>query len=295
MKIINNYRLTIFLVITFCMIFCKKSENSIVKNNQDLITQNDSVIEKKDTVSDKKEELIKNSIQDFQGTWYCYKFTKDERFNEGFDDKYANEFSNFSNFIIKKDSLLLKNRCKSLIYIYKYPIKLKKFEDESTFITFFKPQKDSLSFITSMNTSSIQCEAPFKTLCILDNDLLIHDRGYFFHFYKQNKNPRNNSFNVIGIPGDNRNEWIVTKTYTTKNINEVYKDFKNNFTFSSSKLRDVLPNNNFHDEQNDVDYKKDKDSFIIIKNDPMGVITISFKTKDGKILLEYKMEYLGEG
>ena len=104
-------------------------------------------------------------------------------------------------------------------------------KDESAFITYFKPKKDSVEFIGTINTgSNVDCDIfDNYTFYILDNENIIqYDRGYFF-YYKKTKHSKNsvNGFTIDGIPGNNRNPWSVRGTFNSlKSLEEGYHNFR---------------------------------------------------------------------
>jgi hypothetical protein len=291
----KSLKLSILIFVLFIM-SCK---NSDTKNDIVLVKNEDSVsanlIAKKKISDPNSTAIKKEKLKNFQGVWYSYKFIKDKRYNESFDDNYAAEVSRYASFSIKSDSLIVPNWCKTTIYEYKYATKIKNYNEESIFITYFKPKNDSLTFLSPYNANDLGCEKPYNVICFLKDELIIHDRGYFF-FYKREKNKlTNNEFIINGIPGDNRNSWAVEKTYKNLDLNYAYEDFKKYFPFGGLNLKNEIPTSNYLDKTNNVDYEIRDKEVTIIKANPMGTVIINLSIKNGKLYLVYKMEYLDEG
>lgn len=301
MKIINKKNIKINLIllfIPFLNLSCKESENfsdinlknESFKDTIDLVDTIKSINIKNDTV-----HIRKIKIEDLNGKWYAYKFLEDSRFNDPkFNKKYAEEYSKYASFEIKENKFLLLNSCNNNLYVYKYPVKTKKYEDENIFTTFFKPKLDSLSFVSSID--GIQtCEKPYKTFCVYENSLVIHDRGYFFFFTKNKDSQKNTDLKIEGIPSDSRISWNVSKMYNTKSITEAYQNFKKDFTYGGLNLIEQLPHENFIDKESNIEYEIKNQNILISKSDPLGVITILLQKKGNMVQLTYKMEYPDEG
>ena len=85
------------------------------------------------------------------------------------------------NFHSKKDSLILSNQCAKYVFQYKYPTKLKKDNEEDSYIIFLKPQQDSISIIKGID-DDLQCDNIFNTLCLNDSTIIFRDRRVFLLF-----------------------------------------------------------------------------------------------------------------
>ena len=120
----------------------------------------------------------------YEGKWECFKYIKDGGNNndyEKFSENYAKQFSHFAQFSLKKDSLILSNQCAKYVFQYKYPTKLKKDNEEDSYIIFLKPKQDSISIIKGID-DDLQCDNIFNTLCLNDSTIIFRDRRVFLLF-----------------------------------------------------------------------------------------------------------------
>ena len=149
---------------------CKESnENKIISESK-----NSNHIKIKKNLVDKR----------YEGKWECFKYIKDGGNNndyEKFSENYAKQFSHFAQFSLKKDSLILSNQCAKYVFQYKYPTKLKKDNEEDSYIIFLKPQQDSISIIKGID-DDLQCDNIFNTLCLNDSTIIFRDRRVFLLF-----------------------------------------------------------------------------------------------------------------
>ena len=149
---------------------CKESnENKIISESK-----NSNHIKIKKNLVDKR----------YEGKWECFKYIKDGGNNndyEKFSENYAKQFSHFAQFSLKKDSLILSNQCAKYVFQYKYPTKLKKDNEEDSYIIFLKPKQDSISFIKGFD-DDLQCDNIFNTLCLNDSTIIFRDRRVFLLF-----------------------------------------------------------------------------------------------------------------
>ena len=286
-------RLINILILVVVFFSCKKNTE---KNNTILEKETLSKIDTKSNNIHYSIEQNENSL-DINGLWVCYKYLSDERSEKKYTEDYAQEISKYSKFEIKNNKLIIDN-CTKDAYLYKYATKLKKYEDESTFITYFNPKKDSVEFIGSINTgSNIDCDIfDNYTFYISDNENIIqYDRGYFF-YYKKAKHSKNsvNGFTIVGIPGNNRNPWSVSGTFNSlKSLEEGYHNFRKEFPYGSKNTVEMFPKNEeFFDNKNGIMYYRSNDEYKIVKDDPMGKIVIKItKNKNSAVTYNYEMQY----
>lgn len=269
--------------------------NSSEKKNKNFANLNEIAIDSGVKETKHTDTTAIPTKTNLNGNWICYKYIADTRYEQKYGDEYAQEISNFSNFKIKNDVIIMGN-CKKNIYTYKYSTKLKKYEDESPFITFFKPKKDSVEFVGSINsgTNSDCLIADNFTLYKIDSDQLVqNDRGYFFYYKKSEKPKLGDDSEIIGIPGNNRNPWSVTINFNKKkSVSETYNYFKDSFPYGAKNLSKNIPTTKeFLDRDNGIFYTKKNGQLKIVKDDPMGKINIIFDESNEKNTITYKLEY----
>ena len=237
---------------------------------------------------------VKKNLVDkrYEGKWECFKYIKDAgNDNEKFSENYAKQFSHFAQFSLKKDSLILSNQCAKYVFQYKYPTKLKKDNEEDSYIIFLKPKQDSISFIKGIE-DDWQCDNIFNTLCLNDSTIIFRDRGYFFYFKKKYKgDSASKNFHIEGIPGDDRNYWKVEKEYNFSNLQEAYNCFLTDFPYASENLLNKIPLKSFYDNKHYINYTIQKNSVIIEKEVPSGIVSISLKKKNNVCILSYEIKY----
>lgn len=237
---------------------------------------------------------IKKNLVDkrYEGKWECFKYIKDAgNDNEKFSENYAKQFSHFAQFSLKKDSLILSNQCAKHFFQYKYPTKLKKDNEEDSYIIFLKPKQDSISIIKGID-DDLQCDNIFNTLCLNDSTIIFRDRGYFFYFKKKYKDDSaSKNFHIEGIPGDDRNYWKVEKEYNFSNLQEAYNCFLTDFPYASENLLNKIPLKSFYDNKHYISYTIQKNSVIIEKEVPSGIVSISLKKKNNVCVLSYEIKY----
>ena len=242
-----------------------------------------------------------NFIKEMNGFWQCYKYIKDSRdTNEEYCEEYAKEFSKYTFFELKHDTLKGVGIYNTPVYSYSYPVKFHKYDNESVFITYFQPKDvDSLIFVSpynsyeyyweNSNNAPAYIDAPLNRIyCYYKNDFIIHDRGYFF-FFKQGY--VNNS-GIYGVSGDNRNRFTVNKNYSEMNVSEAYKTFKQEFPYGGKNLIEKFSKEIFFDSINSIMYEWENATWRIAKQDPLGSIVISFEQKKSDIILKYTIEYV---
>ena len=237
---------------------------------------------------------VKKNLVDkrYEGKWECFKYIKDAgNDNEKFSENYAKQFSHFAQFSLKKDSLILSNQCAKHFFQYKYPTKLKKDNEEDSYIIFLTPQQDSISFIKGFE-DDLLCDNIFNTLCLNDSTIIFRDRGYFFYFKKKYKDDSaSKNFHIEGIPGDDRNYWKVEKEYNFSNLQEAYNCFLTDFPYASENLLNKIPLKSFYDNKHYISYTIQKNSVIIEKEVPSGIVSISLKKKNNVCVLSYEIKY----
>ena len=239
---------------------------------------------------------IKKNLVDkrYEGKWKCFKYIKDDgnnNENEMFSENYAKQFSHFAQFEIKKDSLIVPKGCSKYVFQYKYPTKLKKDNEEDSYIIFLKPKQDSISFIKGIE-DDLQCDNTFNTLYLNDTTIIFRDRGYFFYFKKKYKDDSaSKNFHIEGIPGDDRNYWKVEKEYNFSDLQEAYNCFLTDFPYASENLLNKIPLKSFYDNKHYINYTIQKNSVIIEKEVPLGIVSISLKKKNNVWLLSYEIKY----
>ena len=237
---------------------------------------------------------VKKNLVDkrYEGKWECFKYIKDAgNDNEKFSENYAKQFSHFAQFSLKKDSLILSNQCAKYVFQYKYPTKLKKDNEEDSYIIFLKPKQDSISFIKGFE-DDLLCDNIFNTLCLNDSTIIFRDRGYFFYFKKKYKDDSaSKNFHIEGIPGDDRNYWKVEKEYNFSNLQEAYNCFLTDFPYASENLLNKIPLKSFYDNKHYISYTIQKNSVIIEKEVPSGIVSISLKKKNNVCVLSYEIKY----
>ncbi len=262
---IRNYKYLLIYLFIYLFIGCKKEKNNNLAYNTN--TQN---------------KLNLN------GTWYCHDFSRDNRINTRYSVSFAEENGLYSNFRIKNDSIFFGN-CFEKIYKYSYSLKKKKHDEESVFVTHFKPQKKTVNFFTIENKNScIPIESPIFYIKN-NNEVVVLDRGYFFSYKNEKKNSL--PYSVIGIPGNNREYWEVKGVYMNLSINAAYNSFLNEFKYGSENLLKNIPTKNYIDKQHSIEYKLENDRLIIEKSDPMGIIFIEFNESNDNTSFIYRLDY----
>lgn len=254
----------------------------------------------KDTINKSSKSSDSENSKNYRNSqlaiWDCYKYEIDNRYPSDYGEDYAKEFSAFSSFTLTNDSIFI-GECKESINKYKYPTKLKRYDEESTFITYYKPKIDSIQLIAAKPTGKNESCIPLDNTIIYkvdSNELIIHDRGYFFHYHKRTSLYKQdiNVNDIIGLPGNNRTAWSVKSTLNTNNLEDAYKYFTKNFPYGAKGLQEKSPNNkNYVDDKNNITYNYSENSLVINKSDPMGEIIISLELINNKIKLIYKMEF----
>ena len=239
---------------------------------------------------------IKKNLVDkrYEGKWKCFKYIKDDgnnNENEMFSENYAKQFSHFAQFEIKKDSLIVPKGCSKYVFQYKYPTKLKKDNEEDSYIIFLKPKQDSISFIKGIE-DDLQCDNTFNTLYLNDTTIIFRDRGYFFYFKKKYKDDSaSKNFHIVGIPGDDRNYWKVQGEYNFSNLQQAYNSFLTDFPYGSENLLQKIPLKSFYDNNYYINYIVQKNSITIEKEVPLGIVSICFKKKNNVCVLSYEIKY----
>ena len=239
---------------------------------------------------------IKKNLVDksYEGKWECFKYIKDTVNNietEMFSEKYAKQFSYFAQFLLKKDSLIVPKGCSKYVFQYKYPTKSKRDNEEDSYITFFKPKQDSISFIKGIE-DDLECNDIFNRLFLNDTTIIFRDRGYFFYFKKKYKDDSTSkNFHIEGIPGDDRNYWKVEKEYNFSNLQEAYNCFLTDFPYASENLLNKIPLKSFYDNKHYINYTIQKNNIIIEKEVPFGIVSIRLKKKNSVYVLSYEIKY----
>lgn len=279
------------ILITLLLLSCKQT-----------IEQNKNTIDSdilKTTKSSSQNILITEQEEiplDINGIWVCHKYISDGRGSE-YGADYAKEVAKYSRLIIENSQLKM-DYCTKNLYTYKYPTKLKKFDDESIFINHYKPKRDSVQFIGAINSGSdANCDIfDNYTFYVLDQDNIIHyDRGYFF-YYEKVKDIRfsDNNYIIQGKPANNRSEWSVTGTFMySKSLEDGYQIFRKEFPYGSKNTVEIFPiSEEFLDSKNGIIYYRYKDEYKIIKDDPMGKIIIKIlQNRNTLITFSYEMHY----
>ena len=259
---------------------CKESnENKIISESK-----NSNHIKIKKNLVDKR----------YEGKWECFKYIKDsgnDNENEIFNEKYAEQFSHFAQFSLKKDSLLVPKGCSKYVFQYKYPTKSKRNNEEDSYIIFFKPKQDSISFIKGIE-DDLECNEIFNRLFLNDTTIIFRDRGYFFYFKKKYKDDSaSKNFHIEGIPGDDRNYWKVEKEYNFSNLQEAYNCFLTDFPYGSENLLNKIPLKSFYDNKHYINYTIQKNNIIIEKEVPLGIVSIRLRKKNNIYVLSYEIKY----
>lgn len=190
-------------------------------------------------------EVKKTFLADKQGEWVCYKY-EIENPESAFDDNYAQEFVNHAYFKIRNDTLSASGIYNTPVYGYKYPVEFKSNSEESIFISYFKPDVDSVFFIVpfhpyeyywenSDGMPSYQ-EAPMNKMDFYwNNSFIINDRGYFFFFKKGKKET---GVIIRGVPGDDRNYFRVEKLYRNISPDNLPELLKIDFPYGFGQVMD---------------------------------------------------------
>ena len=187
--------------------------------------------------------------------------------------------------------MIVPKGCSKYVFQYKYPTKLKKDNEEDSYIIFLKPKQDSISFIKGIE-DDLECNDIFNRLFLNDTTIIFRDRGYFFYFKKKYKDDSaSKNFHIEGIPGDDRNYWKVEKEYNFSNLQEAYNCFLTDFPYASENLLNKIPLKSFYDNKHYINYTIQKNSVIIEKEVPSGIVSISLKKKNNVCILSYEMKY----
>ena len=112
---------------------------------------------------------------------------------------------------------------------------------------------------------------------------------YFKKKYKDDSASKN--FHIEGIPGDDRNYWKVEKEYNFSDLQEAYNCFLTDFPYASENLLNKIPLKSFYDNKHYINYTIQKNSVIIEKEVPLGIVSISLKKKNNVWLLSYEIKY----
>lgn len=239
---------------------------------------------------------IKKNLVDksYEGKWECFKYIKDTVNNtetEIFSKKYAKQFSYFAQFELKKDSLIVPKGCSRYVFQYKYSTKLKRDNEEDSYIIFLKPKQDSISFIKGVE-DDLECNDIFNRLYLNDTTIIFHDRGYFFYFKKKYKDDfTSKGFHIEGIPGDDRNYWKVEREYNFSDFQDAYNCFLTDFPYGSENLLKKIPLKSFYDNKHYINYTIQKNNIIIEKEVPLGIVSIRLRKKNNICILSYEIKY----
>lgn len=281
------HHIRIFLILA--LVSCK--QNYKVQNNDDEFFNKDQTI-----ATVKETEPNSNLKESIKGYWSCSTYMKDPRVNSEYDDNYAKEFSNYSALYIDSSKINI-GSCSLDYYLYKYPTKIKKFEQESVFISQFKPQIDSVSFlgtINSLNKENCTVLEDFTFYFKNDSTIILHDRGYFFTYNKQATKPTIQNCTSVGTPGNNRDYWKLDCTIpNVSSLQEGYDYFKRNFPYGAENLLTEIPKNDL--VLDGASYVLTNQSLTINKANVMGTLFIKFTLSDNNSVdLIYEMQYLDE-
>lgn len=239
---------------------------------------------------------IKKNLVDkkYKGKWECFKYIKDienDAETEIFSEKYAEQFSHFAQFSLKKDSLLIPKGCSKYVFQYKYSTKLKRDNEEDSYIIFLKPKQDSISFIKGIE-DDLECNDIFNRLYLNDTTIIFRDRGYFFYFKKKYKDDfTSKDFHIEGIPGDDRNYWKVEREYNFSDFQDAYNCFLIDFSYGSENLLKKIPLKSFYDNKHYINYTIQKNNIIIEKEVPLGIVSIRLRKKNNICVLSYEIKY----
>lgn len=174
--------------------------------------------------------------------WQSVGYKKMENFNSDYDDAYAEEVSKFIHFRLSQDTLQIGD-CELSTYTYDYNTDLTYYDTESVFITEYKPQQEKVSFISTINSGQNYSCFPFDKLLFYHpskDTLVLFDRSYLFEFENVPQEIAIPSYikQLKGIPGNNREEWLVE--FVQKDIadySEAIQFFKKEFPYGGKRLK----------------------------------------------------------
>ena len=286
-------RILILTSLLFALNSCV-SKSSRENKESNTHTLNDSTYvrsEVENQIEQPKESVAGDSfLNGKEGEWICYKYQTDNTAVK-FDKSYAEEFSKYAYFTIQNDTLSAMGVYNSPIYSYKHPVKFKKYNIESVFITSFQPDGDYTFFVTSYNSYEYYTEenhdvspyyrdAPMNnTLWFWNDNFLINDGGYFFFFKKGTRKKDG----IYGVPGDERNYFEVKKTYNTS-IEELLNLLKIDFPFGFEQVMTEANKELFFAN----DWKENK-TLKLEKSQANGKFVMEIVLEDSNIKLLYRM------
>lgn len=236
-----------------------------------------------------KENIEKENLID--GYWYCEKYEIDNRFYDPeYGTSYANEFKDNFSFTIKNDSIKV-GSCKEELYTYKYNLKNSKASSESVFGIKSNSQ-NNIEILSTYEDKSNTC-LPLDNVTMYHtnhNQIIIHEKGYFFYFSKSQEERKSSSCENEGIIGNLLNYWKLECKYSGS-INEVYKNYLKKFPYSSRFLPNQVPKYSFTDSENNIVYKVKDNKIEIYKSNRVGIIYTSFEKIEGDIFMRFEMKY----
>lgn len=243
--------------------------------------------ENKSVTSQSSSNKLNESID---GYWTCEKYEIDIRFsNSKYGIDYANEFKNNFSFTIKNDSITI-GSCKE--ELYKYDLNNPKKGSESVFGV--KSKSQSKIKILSTYESKFNTCFPLDNLAMYnseDNQIVIHDKGYFFYCSKSNTK-KNKDCKKEGVLGNPKNYWKLECDYS-ESVDIVYQNYLKAYPFSSKFLPEQRPKKNYIDDENNISYRVSKNKLEIFKSNPMGIIYTSLTSENekGTVHLIFEMRY----
>lgn len=214
------------------------------------------------------------------------------------DSLSIQEVSKYLRFQYRNDSLQIGD---CLIETYRFEQKTDAYRKDSEFdfISFYKPKKEKVHFISTLENPHETC-FPFDAFLFYHptpEQMIFLDRGYFFELEPVAQVSTTKFItHREGIPGNNRQEWLVQfEKEGIADANQALLFFQNEFPYGRKDLtRDFLKNPKGNDVQNLIDYRVTDDGIFIEKADPMGTITVELRIENQKLFGIYRFKLFDE-
>ncbi len=231
-----------------------------------------------------RSEVSKN----LENYWFCYKYEKDESQPEAFPENYAKEYSRYAHFKLTGDSIYLDENRGEPIYSYWHSTRKKGYDVESYFLHKFQPKEEKVEFIAQhIGSNKID---PFTLFMRHNGELILRDRGFFFHFKKDMRKAAKD-FQISGCPGDTRNHFVVKHTFLNQSLEQAYQNFKKDFPYGAEGLEKELGKKSHYQERTAIHYEIEANHIQIAKEVPHGTVKIEFRTQRKDVILRYEMQY----
>lgn len=194
------------------------------------------------------------ALKRFQGTWFCYKYLKNDTVQEPankyayerYNENFAKEFTRYAYFTISDDTLKGMDIFNTPIRIYKRSLDDWDLStEEETLLKIIEPASDSLIFVAPVKPYEYYYNkyfpnfpsyprAPLNAVKVLsNNNFIIYYRECYFFFKKDSTRVKSDCY---GVPGDENNFFKVNIRYNTTDIREVCAKFRQDYPFGANMI-----------------------------------------------------------